>query len=110
MRADLKNQDPQQFPVYVLGQAEVSATVVFKGREPVEFANKTADLNHITMNTKTPQGQAISMDLWLDDSRKVIKIAVPSMGVEAYQDGFDRKAPPEAPANDSKGGDKPSKQ
>ena len=110
MRADLKNQDPQQFPVYVLGQSEVPATVVFKGRETVEFANKTADLNHITMNTKTPQGQAISMDLWLDDSRKVIKIAVPSMGVEAYQDGFDRKAPPEAPANDSKGGDKPPRQ
>lgn len=110
MRADLKNQDPQQFPVYVLGQAEVPATVIFKGREPVEFANKTADLNHITVNATTPQGQAISLDFWLDDSRKVIKIAVPSQGVEAYQDGFERKAPPEAPANDSKGGDKPPKQ
>ena len=110
MRADLKNQDPQQFPVYVLGQAEVPATVVFKGREPVEFANKTADLNHIAVNATTPQGQAISLDFWLDDSRKVIKIAVPSQGVEAYQDGFERKAPPEAPANDSKGGDKPPKQ
>jgi hypothetical protein len=80
----------------VLGQAEVPATVVFKGREPVEFANKTADLDHITMNATTPQGQAISLDFWLDESRKVIKIAVPSQGVEAYQDGFDRKAPPEA--------------
>jgi len=96
MRADLKNQDPQTFPVYVLGQAEVPATVVFKGRETVEFANKTADLNHITMNGNTPQGQPISLDFWLDDSRKVIKIAVPSQGVEAYQDGFDRKAPPDA--------------
>lgn len=115
MRADLKTQDPQQFPVYVLGQAEVSATVVFKGRESVEFANKTAELNHITMNGATPQGQAISLDFWLDDSRKVIKIAVPSQGVEAYQDGFDRKAPPEAskpepPSGDSKAGDKPLKQ
>jgi hypothetical protein len=97
MRAELKNQDPQVFPVYVLGQAEVPATVVFKGRESVEFANKTADLNHITMNATTPQGQAISLDFWLDESRKVIKIAVPSQGVEAYQDGFDRKAPPEPP-------------
>jgi hypothetical protein len=110
MRADLKNQDPQQFPVYVLGQAEVPATVVFKGRESVEFANKTVELNHITVNATTPQGQAISLDFWLDDSRKVIKIAVPSQGVEGYQDGFERKAPPEAPANDSKGGDKPPKQ
>jgi hypothetical protein len=97
MRAELKNQDPQVFPVYVLGQAEVSATVVFKGRETVEFANKTADLNHITMNGTTPQGQAISLDFWLDESRKVIKMAVPSQGVEAYQDGFDRKPPPEPP-------------
>jgi hypothetical protein len=100
MRAELKNQDPQQFPVYVLGQAEVPATVVFKGREAVEFANKTADLNHITVNATTPQGQAISLDFWLDDSRKVIKIAVPSQGVEAYQDGFDRKAPPEPPKSE----------
>jgi hypothetical protein len=95
MRADLKSPDPQQFPVYVLGQAEVTATVVFKGREPVEFASKTVELNHITMNGTTPQGQAISLDFWVDDNRKVIKIAVPSQGVEAYQDGFDRKAPPE---------------
>jgi hypothetical protein len=108
MRADLKNQDPQQFPIYVLGQAEVVGTVVFKGRETVEFANKTADLNHITMDGKTPQGQAISLDFWLDDSRKVIKIAVPSQGVEAYQDGFDRKAPPEAPKSETP--DKPLKQ
>ena len=108
MRADLKNQDPQQFPIYVLGQAEVVGTVVFKGRETVEFANKTAELNHITMDGKTPQGQAISLDFWLDDSRKVIKIAVPSQGVEAYQDGFDRKAPPEAPKPET--GEKPLKQ
>ena len=33
----------------------------------------------------------------MDDNRKVIKIAVPARGVEAYQDGFERKAPPEAP-------------
>jgi hypothetical protein len=101
MRADLKSMDPQQFPVYVLGQAEVPATVVFKGRESVEFANKTVDLNHITMDAKTPQGQAISLNLWLDDSRKVIKISVPSMGVEAYQDGFERKAPPEPPKQET---------
>jgi hypothetical protein len=108
MRADLKNQDPQQFPIYVLGQAEVVGTVVFKGRETVEFANKSAELNHITMDGKTPQGQAISLDFWLDDSRKVIKIAVPSQGVEAYQDGFDRKSPPEPPKPDTP--DKPVKQ
>ena len=101
MRTDLKTQDPQQFPVYVLNQGEVPATVVFKGREPVEFANKTVDLNHIVATGKTPQGQAITLDFWVDDNRKLIKIAVPSQGVEGYQDGFERKAPAEAPKADA---------
>ena len=96
MRTDLKTQDPQQFPVYVLNQGEVPATVVFKGREPVEFAGKTVELNHIVATGKTPQGQALSLDFWVDDNRKLIKIAVPSQGVEGYQEGFDRKAPAEA--------------
>ncbi|HTS50581.1 MAG TPA: DUF620 domain-containing protein [Bryobacteraceae bacterium] len=97
MRTQLKNQDPQQFPIYVLNQGEVSATVVFKGREPVEFADKTVELNHIVATGKTPQGQALSLDFWVDDNRKLIKIAVPSQGVEGYQEGYDRKAPPPAP-------------
>jgi hypothetical protein len=101
MRADLKTQDPQQFPIYVLNQGEVPATVVFKGREPVEFASKTVELNHIVATGRTPQGQALSLDFWVDDNRKLIKIAVPSQGVEGYQDGFDRKAPPEAPKPDA---------
>ena len=98
MRTQLQNQDPQQFPIYVLNQGEVSATVVFKGREPVEFADKTVELNHIVATGKTPQGQALSLDFWVDDNRKLIKIAVPSQGVEGYQEGYDRKAPPASQA------------
>jgi hypothetical protein len=101
MRTDLKTQEPQQFPVYVLNQGEVPATVVFKGREPVEFANKTVELNHIVATGKTPQGQAITLDFWVDDNRKLIKIAAPLQGVEGYQDGFERKAPAEAPKADA---------
>ena len=97
MRAEMKNQDPQQMPIYVLGQAEVPGTVVFKGKETVEFAGKTAELNHLTISGTPPDGQPISLDFWVDDNRKVIKISVPARGVEAYQEGFDRKAPPEAP-------------
>ena len=89
LRASLDNQQPQQFPVYVLGQAAVNATVVFKGREAVEFAGKTAELNHLAATGSTPQGQPISLDFWVDDNRKLIKIAVPSQGVEAYQEGFE---------------------
>jgi len=101
MRTDLKTQDPQQFPVYVLNQGEVAATVIFKGREPVEFAGKTVDLNHIVATGKTPQGQPLSLDFWVDDNRKLIKIAVPSQGVEGYQEGFDRKAPAEVAKPDA---------
>ena len=108
MRAELKNQDPQQFSVYVLNQGEVPATVIFKGREPVEFADKTVELNHLVASGKTPQGQALSLDFWVDDNRKLIKLAVPAQGVEGYQEGFDRKAPPpetpktETPKSDAK--------
>ena len=101
MRTDLKTQEPQQFPIYVLNQGEVPATVVFKGREPVEFAGKTVELNHIVATGKTPQGQALSLDFWVDDNRKLIKIAVPAQGVEGYQEGFDRKAPAEAAKSDA---------
>jgi hypothetical protein len=97
LRAEMKNQDPQQLPIYVLGQAEVPGTVVFKGREKVEFEGKTAELNHLTVSGTPPDGAPLVLDFWVDDNRKVIKIAVPARGVEAYQEGFDRKAPPDAP-------------
>ena len=103
MRASFDNQQPQQFPVYVLGQAEVNATVIFKGREQVEFAGKTADLNHLAATGTTPQGQPISLDFWVDDNRKLIKVAVPSQGVEAYQDGFEPKARAAVSDNSPKG-------
>jgi hypothetical protein len=93
MRASFDTREPQQFPVYVLGQAEVNASVVYKGRERVEFAAKTAELSHLAVTGTTPQGQPISLDFWVDDNRKLIKIAVPSQGVEAFQDGFEPKAP-----------------
>jgi hypothetical protein len=97
LRASFDSQQPQQFPVYVLGQGEVNATVVFKGREHVGFAGKSAELNHLAVATSTPQGQPISLDFWVDDNRKLIKIAVPSQGVEAYQDGFDPSTEPKTP-------------
>jgi hypothetical protein len=93
MRARFDSGEPQQFPVYVIGQAEVNASVVFKARERVEFRGKTAELNHLAVSGTTPQGQPISLDFWVDDNRKLIKIAVPSQGVEAYQDGFEPQAP-----------------
>ncbi len=108
MRASFDTHDPQQFPVYVLGQAEVNATVVFKAREHVEFAGKSAELNHLTVTGSSPQGQPISLDFWVDDNRKLIKIAVPSQGVEAYQEGFApsldaKNAPRRPPVGSSEG-------
>jgi hypothetical protein len=89
MRASFDNQQPQQFPVYVLGQAEVTATVIYKAREHVDFAGKSAELNHLSVSGSSPQGQPIGLDFWVDDNRKLIKIAVPSQSVEAYQEGFE---------------------
>ncbi len=101
LRASFDNQQPQQFPIYVLGQAEVNASLVFKGREHVEFAGKSAELNHLSVSGTSPQGEPISLDFWVDDNRKLIKIAVASQGVEAYQQGFEpvtRAAAPPAAA------------
>jgi hypothetical protein len=78
--------------VYVLGQAEEQATVVFKGREAVKFASQSAELNHLAVTGTTPQGQPISLDFWVDDNRKIIKMTVPSQGVEAFQEGFEPAA------------------
>jgi hypothetical protein len=102
MRANFDTHDPQQFPICVLGQAEVNASVVFKGREHVDFAGKSAELNRIAVSGATPDGQPLSIDFWVDDHRKLIKIAVPSQAVEAYQEGFEPLAsvhttPPAAP-------------
>jgi hypothetical protein len=98
MRASLDTHEAQQFPVYVLGQAEVNASVEFKGRERVDFAGKSAELNHLAVSGTSPQGQPLSLDFWVDENRKLIKIAVPSQAVEAYQEGFEpniqsKKAP-----------------
>jgi hypothetical protein len=99
LRVNLSATDPQLFPVYVLGQAEVTATVTAKGSESVEFAGgKKADLSHYQVNAKTPQGQAETLDFWVDGARRLIKISVPTQNVEAYQDGYDPLPAPAKPA------------
>jgi Protein of unknown function (DUF620) len=93
-RASFDTKEPQAFPIYVVSQAEVVAQVVYKGKETVEFAGaKTAELHRLTVNVTPPQAGPLALDFWLDDNRKIIKLAVPSQSVEGYQDGYDRKAP-----------------
>ncbi len=93
-RASFDTKEPQQFPIYVIGSAEVMAQVLYKGKEPVEFAGgKTADLHHLIVNVTPPQGSPTTLDFWVDDNRKIIKLLVSSLNVEGYQEGYDRKAP-----------------
>jgi hypothetical protein len=102
MRARFDTKDPQDFPVYIIGKAEVMGKAVYQGREPVEFAaGKTAELHHLTATGALPSGQPITLEFWLDDNHKIIKMTVPGQNVEAYQDGYDRKPQPPAaaPAN-----------
>ena len=93
MRAKLDNAEPQELHAYVIGQAEVPLTVIFQGKESVEFGDKKADLNHLSASLPTPQGQLTKLEFWVNDDRKIIKIAVPAQGAEAYQDGWTPKAP-----------------
>jgi hypothetical protein len=99
-RVKFEGSEPQEFRAYVLGQSEVPLSVVFKGRETVEFATSKADLYHFATALPTANGAAVDIDFWVNDDRKLIKVGVPSQNVEAYQDGFDRKAAPEAPKTD----------
>ena len=81
----------------------MQATVVSKGKETVEFANKKAELNRIALSFPPGATSApIKVDVWVDDDRRLIKVMVPSQSVEAYQEGFERKAPPPKPAPETK--------
>ncbi len=98
-RVKLDTAEPQQFYAYITSQAaEEPLTVVAKGQEPVQFANKTVSLYHVSGNMPTPGGGAINADFWIDENRRIIKIVAPGQNVEVYQEGFERKAPP-TPAN-----------
>jgi hypothetical protein len=96
MRASFDSKEPQEFPVYIIGKAEVMGKIVYQGREPVEFASKTVDLHHLTASGTLPSGQPITLEFWLDDNHKIIKMTVPGQNIEAYQDGYDRKPQPAA--------------
>ncbi|MGI8745194.1 MAG: hypothetical protein ACR2NN_22005 [Bryobacteraceae bacterium] len=98
LRAKLDTSEPQAFYAYILGQKEVPLTVVFKGRESVEFAGKKAELNHLSASLSIAEGQTTKLEFWVNDERKLIKVIVPSQGAEAYQDGWSRKAPVEVEA------------
>jgi hypothetical protein len=100
LRVKLDTAEPQKFNAYILGQTEVPVTVVSLGKESVEFADRAVELNHFTLDF--PPGassQPIHVNVWLNEARKLIKITVPSQNVEAYQEGFERKAPPPKPAD-----------
>jgi hypothetical protein len=99
-RVQFKDDAPQAFHAYVIGQAEVPLTAVYKGKEAVEFAGgKTEQLHHVNAAATTPQGQPVTLDFWIDDARRIVKIAVPSMKAEAYREGYEPKpAPAPAPA------------
>lgn len=98
LRVKLDSTDPQEFHAYIIGQAEVPVTVVSKGKEMVAFASdRKVNLNHFSMNFPPgPTAPPIDVDVWLTDERQIVKISVPAQNVEAYQDGYERKAPPPA--------------
>jgi hypothetical protein len=95
-RVKLDSSAPQQFYAFVLGQSEAPLTIVSKGKETVEFANKKARLNHLSGNMTLPTGP-VEAEFWIDDDRRIIKMLVPGQGVEVYQDGYERVPPPPKP-------------
>ena len=89
LRAKVDTSDPQTFNAYIIGQGENPVSVISKGVENVEFEGKKADLNHLVVTFKqSAAGDPVTADLWMNDARRIIKIAAPAQSVEAHQDGF----------------------
>ena len=101
MQARKDTSDPQSFYAYVIGQNEVPVTVLYKGKENVEFAGRKADLDHFLATAPTGQ-QTLTLDLWINDDRKIIKLFAAAQNAEAYQDGWERKATEPPPAAEVK--------
>jgi hypothetical protein len=103
MRAKVDSSDPQTFYAYIIGQGENPVSVISKGLENVEFAGQKADLNHLIVTFKqSAAGDPVTADLWMNDARRIIKIAVPAQSVEAYQDGYAPIPKPEVPDKETK--------
>lgn len=89
LRAKVDTSDPQSYNAYIIGQGENPVTVISKGVESVEFLDKKSDLNHLVVTFKqSAAADPITAHLWMNDARRIIKIAVPSMNVEAFQEGY----------------------
>ncbi|MCS6818198.1 MAG: lysophospholipase [Blastocatellia bacterium] len=90
-RVDLSRTEPQNFRAYVLPQIELPLTVRVKGRERVPFANRAEDLIHLELALTQPTGQMVSMEMWVDDARRLIKLILPGLlFIEAYREGYEK--------------------
>lgn len=97
-RVKLDAARPQEFHAYIIGQTEVPLTVTAKGKDMVEFADRTVELNHVAASLPNAQGQTTNLDFWIDNGGKIVKMTVPSMNAEAYQEGYAPKPKPVEPA------------
>jgi len=97
-RVDFSRTEPQDVRVYVLPQIELPLTVRVKGRERISFANRMDDLIHLELALVQPTGQTISMEMWVDDARRVIKLVIPGpLFIEVYREGYERPTERTAP-------------
>lgn len=100
-RVDLSRTEPQDFRAYVLPQVELPLTVRVRGRERLSFADRTADLIRLDLTLTQPSGQAISMEMWVDDARRVIKLLIPGPYlIEVYRQGYEKATQSAAPKAD----------
>ncbi len=103
-RVSVQTKDPQHFTAYILGQKETPLTVTLKGKESVRFAGREEDLNHLSATLDSLQGTPITADVWIpDDGSRIIKLAVPSQNLEAYQQGYEPLAAAGAASGTSPG-------
>jgi alpha/beta superfamily hydrolase len=83
-RYDFKKGGMQEFFGYIVPQVEMSISVEDKGKVRVDFETGSFELKRVLVSL----GEALGVNLWLDEKKELIKLSIPLQGVEVYKDGY----------------------
>lgn len=68
------------FPVYVVPQAEVVATITAVTPQRIQTTDKLIELRHYSVAIRNPAG-AVNVEVAIDEQNRLARIAVPSAGI-----------------------------
>jgi alpha/beta superfamily hydrolase len=90
-RYDFEKGGKQEFFGYLAPQIEVPIMAEDGGLERVDFEAGSAELGKLLVNL----GGELGVNLWLNESKELVKLSVPLQGIEVYEQGY-KPAPKKA--------------